>query len=172
MKPVHTYNIELRGDRYVGKTTLFKTLSGSRPPPVFNNQMIIPLSVNSPYRIHVNYQMWDNLDMKSELSKAGICPPKDIILALIDPSRPETLSNLAEVIIPVEYLAGAKIIAVIVNHIPNRVEKMTLLHVRDYIKARCNLPFPVYVFEGSVDNYIEMAKMIKTLMIIRKGMHE
>ena len=172
MNPRNIYDIEIRGDRYVGKTKLFSTIAGQRPPPVVSNQLIVPVSEGSPYHVSIGYQLWDCSDMKREMARMGISPKPDTVIIVVDPSRPETLSKAAEDLIPVAYISGVRLFAVIVNHIPNRVEKMTLLHVRDYIKARCNLPFPVYVFEGNVDNYTEMAKMVKTLMIIRKEMHE
>jgi hypothetical protein len=172
MKPRHRYDIELQGDRYVGKTRFYQSISQGNPPPVVGKQLEIPLSEGGEHKITIHYQLWDISDFKSEMARAGIRPKPDIIILLIDPSRPETLTRVADEFIPVAYLSGVKTYAAIVNHIPNRVEKMTMIHVRDYIRAACNLPFPVYVFEGDVADPRGMERILQTIISLRHQTRE
>jgi hypothetical protein len=167
MKPIHTYDIEIRGDRYVGKSKLFNLVANSRPPPVLVNSLVIPLAENSLYNIPVKYQLWDISELRSGFGKMNLKPKTDITLIVIDPSRPETLTNAAEKIIPVTLLEGTLMHVILINHIPNTVEKMTLMHVRDYIQIRCKLPNPVYIFESDLSQREAIEEILRTIVCIR-----
>lgn len=167
MNPIHTYDIEIRGDRYVGKTKLFNMIANSRPPPVLVNQLVIPLAENSLYNIPVKYQLWDISDLRSGFGKMRMNPKPDITLIVIDPSRLETLTNAAEKIIPITLLEGTRMHVVLINHIPNTIEKMTLIHVRDYIQVRCKLTNPVYIFESDLSQRDVLEEILRTIICIR-----
>jgi GTPase SAR1 family protein len=167
MNPIHTYDIQIMGDRYVGKTKLFNMIANSRPPPVLVNQVVIPLAENSLYTIPVKYQLWDISDMKGWFGKMRMNPKPDITLIVIDPSRPETLTNAAEKIIPISLLEGTRMHVVLINHIPNTIEKMTLIHVRDYIQVRCKLDNPVYIFESDLSQRNILEEILRKIICIR-----
>jgi hypothetical protein len=167
MNPIHTYDIQIRGDRYVGKTKLFNVVANSRPPPVLVNSLVIPLAENSLYNIPVKYQLWDISDMRSGFGRLRMSPKPDIALIVIDPSRPETLTNAAEKIIPVTLLEEFAMHVILVNHIPNTIEKMTLMHVRDYIQIRCKLPNPVYIFESDLAQRETPEEILRRIICIR-----
>lgn len=167
MNPVHIYDIDIRGDRYVGKTKLFKLIADSRPLPVLVNSLVIPLAGNPLYTIPVKYQLWDISDMRSGFGKMNLKPKTDITLIVIDPSRPETLTNAAEKIIPITLLEGTLMHVILINHIPNTIEKMTLIHVRDYIQARCKLYNPVYIFESDLSQREVLEEILRRIIYIR-----
>jgi len=149
--PLHQFDIEIKGDRYVGKTQFFNSVVKRMPPTI-----IIPSSPGAPYLIPVGYKLWEGNGRKP-----------DITIMVVDPSRPETLQTVTDTLIPLAFLGGTILTVVLINHIPNRIEKMTMTSVRDYIQTHCKLYSPVYILEGDVDRPEDVERVLRTILSIR-----